>query len=80
MGNQAAGRNPGSLHATAGQDIVVIVNGEKRSVGAGATVSSLLAELGLKEDRVAVELDRVIVRRSEWGSTELGPLSRHSRH
>ena len=49
------------------------VNGEERSVPAGMTVSALLAQLAMEPDRVAVELDRSIVRRPRWESTELRP-------
>lgn len=47
------------------------VNGEARSAEAGLTVSELLADLQLEEDRVAVELDREILQRGAWASTEL---------
>ena len=53
--------------------IEVFLNGEPRQVDQGATISSLLADLKLEEDRVAVELDRSIVRRPLWGETRLRP-------
>ena len=49
------------------------VNGEERSVPAGTTVFGLLRQLALEPDRVAVELDRSIVHKPQWESTELRP-------
>ncbi len=49
----------------------IVVNGEARTVGEGATVLSLLAELSLPESRVAVERNRAIVRKAEFGGTVL---------
>jgi thiamine biosynthesis protein ThiS len=54
------------------ESIGIIVNGEARTVHAGQTISGLLEELGLAPERVAVELDRLIVKRPEWASRELG--------
>ena len=63
---------PSNLETNA---IAVRVNGEERNVAPSTTVSALLADLGLEEDRVAVELDREIVSRPLWGSTTLAPGS-----
>jgi thiamine biosynthesis protein ThiS len=49
----------------------LVINGEQREVGAVSTVSALLAQLGLKPDRVAVELNRDLVRRELWNTTEV---------
>jgi len=46
------------------------VNGEERSFAA-ATLAALVAELGMKSDRVAVELNRAIVPRAVWEATPL---------
>ena len=51
------------------QTIEVIVNGESRSVPYGLTVIRLLEWLGIEPARVAVELNRGIVRQGDWGST-----------
>ncbi len=42
------------------------INGELRLVPASATVRELLENLSIKPDRIAVELNRRIVRRHEW--------------
>ncbi len=49
----------------------IVVNGETRTVGEGATVLSLLAELSLPDSRVAVERNREIVRRAAFAATAL---------
>lgn len=48
--------------------IKIEVNGEPRDVPAGSTLAKTLVFLGLPVDRVAVELDRKIVRKTEWES------------
>ena len=47
------------------------VNGEHRDCPEGLTLAELIAQLGMKLDRVAVELNLEIVPRSNWGSTRL---------
>jgi thiamine biosynthesis protein ThiS len=49
--------------------IEVLVNGEPRRVTEALTVAGLLAELAVDPARVAIELDREIVRRPAWDST-----------
>ena len=51
--------------------IEILVNGKAASVPQGQTVLGLLESLGIKPDRVAVELDRRIVKQGEWSATEL---------
>jgi thiamine biosynthesis protein ThiS len=46
------------------EPVRIVVNGEERQVPAGQNVRSLLAVLGIEADRVAVELDRTIVRKA----------------
>ena len=47
------------------------VNGEERDLPAALTLSALLEQLGMRADRVAVELNREIVARERWPATEL---------
>lgn len=49
----------------------LLVNGEPREVGAGTTVADLVHALGLKPSQVAVERNKVIVRRPEHAQTFL---------
>lgn len=60
-----------STESTA-ETVVVSVNGEPRSVPAEQSVESLLKWLNLPVDRVAVELNRSIVRKRDWPTTLVG--------
>jgi thiamine biosynthesis protein ThiS len=61
--------------ATKTELIEIVVNGDRTSVPEGSTVTGLLGRLGLDPARVAVELDRRIVRREAWSETVLAPGS-----
>lgn len=52
------------------------INGEEREVTEGLTLAALLEQLAIKADRVAVELNREIVRREAWAQTRLQPGDR----
>ena len=54
----------------------IVVNGESREVPPQINLQDLLRLLELKEDRVAVELNRDIVRRDRWPETRLHPQDR----
>ena len=49
----------------------IVVNGERRAVPEGQTVLGLLRELRIDPVRVAVELDRRIVKQPLWSETVL---------
>jgi thiamine biosynthesis protein ThiS len=49
----------------------VIVNDESHTLDAGATVADLVAGLGLGPRRIAVELNRAVVPRADYGVTPL---------
>jgi sulfur carrier protein len=51
--------------------VQVIVNGEPRRIPEHETILGLLHNLELAPDRVAVELDRQIVKKAEWDTTTL---------
>ena len=53
--------------------IEIIVNGEPHTTPEGQTVLGLLAQLNLDPERVAVELDRRIVKQPRWPDTTLEP-------
>jgi thiamine biosynthesis protein ThiS len=48
------------------------INGEPRDFDALLSLTALLEQLGMKADRVAVELNRSIVPREQWAETSLG--------
>ncbi|HKU20358.1 MAG TPA: sulfur carrier protein ThiS [Terriglobales bacterium] len=47
------------------------INGEEREFEEGLSLAALLERLGMKPDRVAVELNREIVSRQVWSQTRL---------
>jgi sulfur carrier protein len=52
--------------------IQIVVNGRPRRVPEGLNVPGLLAFLEIEASRVAVELDRAIVRKPEWEGATIG--------
>ncbi len=57
---------------------MITVNGERAEVPGGATVASVLAELGLRPDErgVAVAVDGEVIPRERWPSFTLGAEAR----
>lgn len=51
--------------------IDVVINGQRRILNAGATISELIAELGLDGKPVAVERNREVVPRAKHATTVL---------
>jgi sulfur carrier protein len=51
--------------------VKILLNGEERQFPQSMTVAQLLAELGLAERRVAVEVNQEIVPRSRHGEYHL---------
>jgi thiamine biosynthesis protein ThiS len=49
----------------------LVLNGEEREFPASLSLAGLLDQLGLKADRVAIELNRDIVPRDRWPDTLL---------
>lgn len=47
------------------------INGDTREVPAPLSLASLIEQLGMKQDRVAVELNRQVVARDTWAATQL---------
>jgi len=47
------------------------INGEAREFSLPLSLTALLEQMGLKADRVAVELNRNIVSRDQWSMTAL---------
>jgi thiamine biosynthesis protein ThiS len=48
------------------------INGEARVFTPPLSLTSLIEQLGMKHDRVAIELNRNIVPRELWAETPLG--------
>ncbi len=53
------------------EQIEIAINGEIRSTAGGQTIRQLLESLELDPARVAVELDRRIVKPRDWESTAI---------
>ena len=51
--------------------IAIVLNGEPRRVPEGLHLAALLKYLEIDGARVAVELDRAIVRKPDWSSAEV---------
>ncbi len=49
----------------------LIINGKEQNLDGDLSLAALLEQLGMKQDRVAVELNREIVRRESWAETKL---------
>ncbi len=47
------------------------INGDEKEFAGELTLADLVAQLGMKADRVAVELNREIVSRAQWDKTSL---------
>ena len=55
--------------------IEIVVIGDPLQVPTGTTITGLLAILAIPGDRVAVELDRSIIKNIFWTETQLRPGS-----
>ena len=53
------------------KEIEIVVNGETRRAPGGLDLGKLLGWLGIEPARVAVELNRAIVRKTDWDSTAI---------
>lgn len=51
--------------------MILQINGEKKDLSGIHTLADLVEHLGMKGDRVAIELNLDIVPRDRWSATEL---------
>jgi thiamine biosynthesis protein ThiS len=51
--------------------LLVEVNGESRDVAAAITLAEFVEQLALAPERLAIELNRHVVRRANWSQTIL---------
>ena len=49
----------------------VELNGDTKELDEGTSLSTLIQQLSLAPERVAVELNRDVVRRADWPATHL---------
>jgi thiamine biosynthesis protein ThiS len=65
----------GAIEVHTTENIQIVLNGDPKQVPAGLTVLGLLRALSIEPARVAVELNRSIVRKPDWETTQVGPGS-----
>ena len=51
--------------------MTLTINGEDREFDSIASLADLVAQLEMKPDRVAVELNRELIRRDRWSETKV---------
>ncbi len=51
--------------------MLITLNGESKEIPADASLIDLLALLELKPERLAIEVNRQLIRRANWQSTAL---------
>jgi thiamine biosynthesis protein ThiS len=49
----------------------VYINGESKEVSGKPSLAELISQLELPPARIAIELNREVMRRSDWGTTVL---------
>ncbi len=49
----------------------LIINGKEQTFDDSLNLAQLIEQLGMKGDRVAIELNREIVSRAQWSETKL---------
>lgn len=49
----------------------IVVNGEKKEVAENLDLSALLKHLSLPDERIAVELNREVVRKKDWETIKI---------
>ena len=52
--------------------MLVEINGESREVADSITLAELINYLALAPERLAIELNQKVVRRSDWQQTKIG--------
>ncbi len=53
------------------ETIEIVVNGDRCTPPAGLNIEGLLRFLGLDASRVAIERNRLIVRKADWNNTTI---------
>jgi sulfur carrier protein len=51
--------------------INIVLNGENKQVEAGMFLSNLLLSLNLSADKIAVEINKNVVRKKDWDSINI---------
>ncbi len=51
--------------------MTIFINGEARELDSALNISTLLDRLSLPKKRIAIELNRQVVRRQDWENTRV---------
>ena len=51
--------------------ITIYLNGEARAIPAQTDLVRLLEEFSLPSNRIAIELNKIVIRRSDWPVTKI---------
>jgi len=51
--------------------MTLIINGEEKTLASDLTLAELVQQLGMKPDRIAIELNREITPRQQWPAIRL---------
>jgi sulfur carrier protein len=51
--------------------MLLLINGKEQTFDDSLNVTQLVEQLGMKGDRIAVEINREIVSRAKWAETSL---------
>ncbi len=62
---------PACVYCENPEDMKLEINGEPKDFNPPLTLAGLVDQLGMKTDRVAIELNRSIVARDQWAKTSL---------
>lgn len=54
----------------------VTINGEKRELSGNLTIGEMLENFALPAERIAVELNRRVIRKKDWANVELSDADR----
>ncbi len=49
----------------------ILINGEKKQLSQTLSLSELLTHFSLPAERIAIELNREVVRRKDWGNIKV---------
>lgn len=60
-----------AAESTEAKTIRIVVNGETKAVPQGLQIAQLLEFLAIDSTRIAVELNRSIVRKQDWTATSV---------
>ena len=56
--------------------MTIFINGEERQIQDGLSLSGALEALDLPKQRVAVELNRSVIRKQDWENTKIADNDR----